>query len=178
MDPRIDILLAMLERHRNEVAEAYEAVPEELLEASPPDGGWSAAQVMEHLEETERMVTKLVARFVAGAAPRPADQALDEEEFRRSVSLPFFLDRSQKVQGMQPPGSLSVEDAWAALEASRQGLLGMLESARGLRLEDASFQHPFTGQELNAYQWIAFVALHEGRHAAQVREIKEALAGE
>lgn len=177
MDPRIDILLALLERHRAELAEAYEAVPEGLLETAPPGGGWSATQVTEHLEETERMVAKLFKSFVAGAEPRSAEQPLDEEEFRRSVSLPFFLDRSQKVQGMQPTGSLEAGGAWAALEASRRGLVGVLQEARGLRLEDASYQHPFTGQELNAYQWIAFIALHEGRHAEQLREITEALAG-
>lgn len=32
-----------------------------------------------------------------------------------------------------------------------------------------------TGQPLNGYQWLAFIGLHEGRHAAQLESIASSL---
>ena len=89
--------------------------------------------------------------------------------------MPFFLDRSRKVKGPQPTGTLSEYEAWNALEASRGELLGMLRQARGRRLEDYARAHPATGRALNGYQWLAFLALHEGRHAAQLQAIASAV---
>jgi hypothetical protein len=43
----------------------------------------------------------------------------------------------------------------------------------GLAIGGVSFPHVYLGT-LNLYQWVAFAAAHEFRHAAQVREIAQA----
>ena len=45
-----------------------------------------------------------------------------------------------------------------------------------MRLEDRTHDSPITGEPMNAYQWFAFAAFHEGRHALQLEEIAAAVA--
>jgi hypothetical protein len=86
--------------------------------------------------------------------------------------MPAFLDRSRKIQGSQPSGKVNGETAWQELEASRRELLLALERAADRRLEALSRPHPARPDPLNGYQWIAFIGLHEARHAAQLRDLR------
>lgn len=142
-----------------------------------PGAGWSVAQVLEHLAVTEAAITGVLRGFVADAQEREGAEAFDAGAFASAIDMPFFLDRSNRIQGRQPPGELNAARAWSALEESRRGLLETLASARGKALEDVGRDHPATRTPLDGYQWIAFLALHEGRHAAQVAEIGATLQG-
>jgi len=169
MDPRIDVLLEMLSRYRSELKEALEKVPVDRRELRY-GAAWSAANVIEHLASTERSVASLISRFLAEAPWRSDSEVFDRAQFDQDVDVRQFLDRSVRIKGSQPSGLLSASEAWQNLKASRLNLLGVIEGARGRRLEDFARSHP-TGQDLNGYQWLAFVAVHEGRHAAQLEEI-------
>jgi len=48
--------------------------------------------------------------------------------------------------------------------------LAFIKETRGHDLSKYNLAHPFLGT-LHAYEWLQFVALHEIRHAKQVREI-------
>jgi hypothetical protein len=54
-------------------------------------------------------------------------------------------------------------------------LQNALREGDGWALETLSAPHPRLGS-LNLYQWVVFVAGHEARHTAQIREIGETLA--
>src|SRR5690606_23977421 len=100
-------------------------------------GGWSVAMVLEHLAQTERGVARLLGALASEAAPRDAaDDALDA--FAQHVDMPRFLDRSRKIRGAQPSGTMSAADGWAALGESRRALLAALGAAAGRRLEDVA----------------------------------------
>ncbi len=62
----------------------------------------------------------------------------------------------------------------ARIDAARAALLDVIRGADGLALGEVMFPHPAAGP-LNGYAWIVFVGLHEARHAAQVREIRDAI---
>jgi hypothetical protein len=169
MDPRIDVLLEMLARYRDQLSKALESVAVDRREVRS-GAAWSAANVIEHLASTERAVTSLISKFLAEAGPRAASDVFDRAQFDRDIDVSHFLDRTIRIKGSQPSGLLSASEAWQNLKASRRNLLGVIEGARGRRLEDFARTHP-TGQDLNGYQWLAFLAVHEGRHAAQLEEI-------
>lgn len=174
-DPRIDALIALLERHRAALQQAYAGVPTALLDAIPGPDLWSVGQVLEHLWATEQGITRLISNMLSETAVRPAEAPYDRDTFVRSLDMPFFLDRSRKVKGRQPPGEVRAAEAWTALQVSRTELLSVLEQARGRRLEDYKRPHPARGEPLDGYEWIAFLALHERRHAAQIEEITAVL---
>jgi hypothetical protein len=176
-DPRIDALVALLKRYRTGLGNALSAVPVSVRNMAPGNDRWAVAQVLEHLAVTEHSVTRLFGGFLARAGVRADNEVFDKDTFEREMDLPFILDRSRKIIGPQPPDKLDAGEAWSALTDSRRERLTGLEQARGRRLEDRTRPHPATGERLNAYQWIAFIALHEGRHAAQIEAIGASLTG-
>lgn len=176
-DPRIEFLKAQLAQHRADLAQAFAEAPVELRGTAPDAATWSVARVLEHLTLTERSLTKLVASYVSQAQPRDAGSRYAEDAFARELDIPWVLDRTRRIQGSQPPGEMTGEQAWGALAESRKALLEELDRAAGLGLESFSRPHPVSQQEMNAYQWIAFLGLHEGRHAQQIREIVASLTG-
>jgi hypothetical protein len=174
-DPRIERLERHLEDRRSELATAVAAVPAARRGVVPRAGGWSVAMLLEHLAQTERAVAGLLSKLLANAGSR-GDETFDATAFERHIDMPAFLDRTRKLKLAQPSGSLTADEAWTTLEQTRAELLGVLRRAEGRRLETTSFEHP-SGRSLDGYQWIAFVGLHEARHAAQIREIQERLEG-
>lgn len=66
--------------------------------------------------------------------------------------------------------------ALARLEKSRTNLRELVVSHDGLSLGAVSFPHPVLGV-IDGYQWFWFIGTHEARHASQIREIGEQLAG-
>lgn len=175
MDPRVDIVREVLDRHRSRLAEVFQGIPASARDVRPDAETWSAANLVEHLATSEESIAGVLSGLVDGAEPRGADDDFDRSAFEASISMPFILDRSRKIKGSQPTGELGAQEAWEALEASRSKLLALLDRAAGLRLEDRTHVFPVTGEPMNAYQWVAFTALHEGRHAAQLEEIAGAV---
>jgi hypothetical protein len=168
-DPRIGLLEQELTRRRAELASAFAAVPSASRDVVPGDGSWSVAMVVEHLARTDRSITRLLTRLIGGVSRRTGDE-FSRDELLRHIEMRWVLDRTRKLKGAQPSGRMSADEAWAALEDARRELLVALRGGDGLRLEDESVEHP-AGMSLDGYQWIAFLALHEARHAAQIREI-------
>ena len=64
--------------------------------------------------------------------------------------------------------------AWSILERARAALRQAVLAADGRALSEVSAPHARLGT-LNLYQWLIFLGTHEGRHAAQIREIAETL---
>jgi hypothetical protein len=84
-----------------------------------------------------------------------------------------ILDRSRRVtsgERSQPRAGIDADTAQAALARRQQTLRDLLLDWDGLALSELVLPNPVFGP-LNVYQWVLFVAGHEGRHAAQIREI-------
>ena len=91
-----------------------------------------------------------------------------------TVDVAGLKDRRQKRvagEASLPTGTLTADEAWARLEASRASLEGALRDADGWALETLTQAHPRLGA-MNLYQWIGFVGAHESRHAAQIAALR------
>ena len=69
---------------------------------------------------------------------------------------------------MKPKGGLTAAEGIERLHAVRERLVTALIEGSGLALGAVSHPHPLFGP-LNGYQWILVIAMHERRHAAQIR---------
>ena len=174
-DPRIEMLESALEARRAELSAAFHATTPGTREVVPPEGGWSVTMVLEHLGQTEGAVARVLSSTIGSVERRSSSEPFDGAAFSRHLEMPAFVDRTRKLKGSQPSGQLSATQAWDALEASRRAVREVLGRSVGLRLEDLHREHP-TGAILDGYQWIAFVGLHETRHAEQIAEIEARLA--
>ena len=87
------------------------------------------------------------------------------------------IDRSKPVtasEASQPRAGLSVDDGVKLLAERRAALRQTVVAADGLALGSVEASHPRLGT-LNVYQWLLFLAGHEGRHTDQIREVARSL---
>jgi DinB superfamily len=174
MHPRLAAVISYADQARAELLAAVDEIPEPLREARPTEEAWSVAEILEHLSRVERGIAKLVALKVGemqtmAEPPRESPEMLDVDDAR------FVLVQNRNIRRdapdrVAPRGELSAEAARAALLETRGVLLDQLHAADGLALSTILHPHPFLG-ELNVYEWVHFVAGHEQRHLAQVREL-------
>jgi hypothetical protein len=179
LHPRIRELLDYLEVHRREFHDAVASVPAKLREMKPGEGRWSVAEVMEHVSLIEGRVAGLLAMRVAEA--RANGVGADPETSSVVASYPnpaAVVDRTNKIAAPKPvvpTGTLDSVAGSQALEKSRAALVAALRSANGVSLENLMQTHPVLGP-LNLYHWMVAAALHDDRHAAQIREVRDSLA--
>ncbi len=177
--PRIQELLDYLALHSREVREAVASVPTHLRETKPGEDRWSVAEVIEHLAIIEKRVALLLTKRVAGARESGVGSDTETSSVVATFANPSgVVDRNTKIVApelVRPTGLLDTESASKALEESRAAVVTALHDANGVSLENLVQTHAVFGP-LNMYHWIVAMALHEDRHAAQIREIGKSLS--
>ena len=179
MHPRIRELLDYLDSQRLVLRAAIDAVPSELRERRPSLDAWSAAEVIEHVAIVERRLTQRLDALVAEARARGVGPETETGPVLDPAAHRMLLDRSYRLTAStaaHPSGTVDAEQAWAEFEAAHAALRASVLAGDGLALGTVTAAHPRLG-DLNWYQWVAFVGGHEARHAAQIRDVANALIG-
>jgi len=91
----------------------------------------------------------------------------------RMAQLRVRGKRIDVPDALRPKGTMTAPAAVAALGASRAALLDAARAADPVALEHRTYHHAVIGR-LTLRDWLAFVAHHEARHAAQIDEIAAA----
>src|SRR6266852_5779618 len=78
--------------------------------------------------------------------------------------------RRKRPVTLEPKVVREKEEMLAELRGVRERTLAFIEETRGRDLSKYSMPHPFLGN-LNAYDWLQFIASHEIRHVKQMRGI-------
>jgi hypothetical protein len=154
---------------RTALRNAVDRVPPSLRGRKPAADRWSVAEVLEHLSIVEGRVVMLLSVMVPTAPPVTAADGREATAIDRAA----LRDRTTRINApdpIQPTGTVNADEAWTALERSREQLFGLLEAAEGRDLTQITRPHPVLGL-LDGYQWIAAIGGHEERHMAQIQEI-------
>jgi hypothetical protein len=175
MHPRTAELSELLDRTRADLRSAVAAVPLGAGQRRPPSGAWCPAEIVDHLNTVESKVARLLGRLLDQAGPLPprgntVSVLASLDQFRvldRSIQLPA-------PDGVQPSATANLSAAMAELEQARRALQALLARADGLDTDRISAPHPLLGP-LSFDQWMVFLAQHEARHTAQLREVVAAL---
>jgi hypothetical protein len=179
LHPRISELIDYLEVHRREFLDTVASVPAKLRELKPADGQWSVAEVMEHVSMIEGRIAGLVTMHVTAARANGVGADPETSSVVASYANPAaVVDRTNKIvapKPVVPTGTLDTTASTQALEKSHAALVAALRNANGVSLEHLMHTHPVLGP-LNLYHWIVATALHDDRHAAQIREVGDSLA--
>lgn len=176
--PRILELVRYLGEQRAHLVAAARAVPADGWSERLTRDGWSPAEIIDHLRIVEHGTVRLFQKLIgeARAAGHPAESdttSVMDEAFTARV-----LDRSIRIEApprVMPTRAPDLESGLAAMQAERASLLAALVAADGLALGSLIWPHPVLGQ-LDLYKWLMLLAAHEGRHAAQLREMTIAFA--
>jgi|RhiMetdeSRZDD1v2_1073273.scaffolds.fasta_scaffold806223_2 uncharacterized damage-inducible protein DinB len=178
MHPRIKELVEALDSRRADLTRAVNEVPASARNRRPSEDRWSVAEVLEHLALVEENIAPMVRRLAADQGASGLGAEPDSTSVAETLDLAFVLDRSKKRvarEAMQPRTGIDATAAWTHLERARQVTQETLRELDGVSLGSVSAPHPALGP-LNGYQWFLFLAAHEGRHTAQIREIMASTA--
>jgi uncharacterized damage-inducible protein DinB len=176
MHPRLTELLAYLDAQRARVRGAASQLPRDRWAVRPSPDKWSVAEVYWHLQRVERGVAKLIAKRAteARAVGHPMEQSTTS--IIDALDGRGVEDRSRPILAptqVSPPAPVDPAEVERQLDESREMLHSAISDADGLALGSITHPHPVLG-EINLYQWILFVGLHEARHAGQIAEVAEA----
>lgn len=172
MDSALAEVFARLDRSRAELRAAVDAVPSHTRSQRPGPDQWSVAGVLEHVALVDERFTAMLEQRIAEAR-----ESVLPAEHDAPASLPssvemMLSDRTERRSAPEAlhPRGLDCDAAWEKVEAARRAFRETLAGADGLPLSRVVHEHSRFGP-LNARQWGEFIAAHELRHAAQIREI-------
>jgi hypothetical protein len=149
----------------------YHAVPAEARAMRPASGGWSAAEVVQHVARVEAGVAKMIAAGPTRPRASAAEAAAAE---LTPTKIGIVRDRSVKVQAPERVHPTESADAGAVvveLEQSRAALRAAFAQADTAVLDGVIFPHPFIGP-LTLRAWVELVAHHDVRHAEQLQGLE------
>jgi hypothetical protein len=145
--------------------------PSAVREERPASGGWSRAEIVEHLVRSEGGMVSALAKAPSPDRPRV---------FPRGQGLRFLLLRAAlkggvrikaPVEGILPTGELPWHALLSRWEAQRRALEEWLLGADPRILKDPRFRHPIVGW-LTVPQALTFGADHLEHHLAQVGRLE------
>ena len=136
----------------------------------PAGGGWSIAEVAEHLAVTEGATYAAIEKALREpATPEKKSETAGKDD----IIMTRVPDRSRKVQA---PESITPTGRWP----SRDALVAEFKTRRDTTIEFIEktpadlrghmFPHPFI-KLLDCYQWVLFLAAHSDRHIQQMKEV-------
>ena len=170
MHARLAETMDYVEEKRKELLQSFAGVPGDRLSRRPSAGGWSVAEILDHLG----IVESGIARLITKRAGRAREAGLGDERSTESVLGSFDPHRAkldnaamQAPETVQPRANADIDEALAGLKSSREALRAAAQAASGLSLGEIKHTHPILG-ELDLYQWLIFVGQHEGRHRKQI----------
>ena len=155
---------------RRRIVTRVETLDERQRSFRSAEGAWSVAEIVEHLSIIEgnmvRLVSKLLGKIESAAtdtstSPRPM-QPFSLDDYAAQVSTV----KLEAPEAIRPTGA-PLADSLARLSETRAALNDLrprVETCDGTR---AHYPHPFFGQ-LDLYQWLAFIGMHEQRHLGQI----------
>jgi len=141
-------------------------------EWKPEPDVWSIAEVAEHIALSEDTLFASVRKTVAGPPAGPAQLA--ETKGKDEAVMKTAVDRGRKFkapQNLQPTHRWKTKaELVSHFKDSRDRTIEYVQTTTGdLRAHAAP--HP-AYKELDAYQWILFIAGHSERHILQLNEVK------
>src|SRR5256885_17271361 len=158
-----------LEKTRDGVVDATEGLSEAQLKFKPAPDRWSVAETLEHIALAEDFLMQNINEKVMKAPAAPANRDVAKTD---AAVLAMIPDRSHKAQArpqLVPTGRRTPAETLDHFQKSRAKTIAFLQSTPDLR--EHAVDSPI-GQQLDAYEWLLFIAAHSERHTKQIAEVK------
>lgn len=164
------IVRSDLKESTRELLKTISEFPDEQFNTVPPDEGWSAGQVGEHLIKVETSTVRLFTGSVDICERNPEEkikfikERFSDFETKMTAFGPIVPNES-------PKNKQKVLDK---LQDLRQRLTGMIE-LHDLSEMITGFSHPLFGT-MTRIEWIYFNIFHTKRHLQQIETIFQQLS--
>lgn len=167
-----------LDRARARLERTLDGLSADDANSRPSPDRWTIAEIVEHLSLVEGQISRLMSKILdkveaggglalGGSAP-PAP-LVDFAPFAERAEEKFNAPETAR-----PKGGVGVEDSLARLRESSEAIRLLRPRVESLDLSATRLPHPAFGQ-LNFYQWLAVLGIHEERHRRQIEALKESI---
>ncbi len=150
------------ENTTREFLELLSSLDQTALDACPPDGGWTAGQIGEHVLKSYASVDVLTGN--TKATDREADQKVAQI---RELFLDFNIKMDSPKAILPSPGSVSKEWLIRGLE-ERISQMAAVIAAVDLSRTCVDYAIPEYG-EFTRLEWLWFTVFHTQRHIHQLK---------
>ena len=150
-------LIAKYAAGYDEVVNALEGFPADKLTAHPIAGKWSAAEIVQHLADSEMTSAIRLRRLLV--EDKPVIQGYDQDLFATRL---LYNERD----------SAPAMEAFRGARATTAQLLERMSDADWLREGTHTESGRYTAED-----WLEIYAAHAHGHADQIRRLREVLAG-
>ena|ERR1051326_3132169 len=138
----------------------------------PETGGWTIAQITEHLGivagQFLRLTNKLLAQAEAAGAQASPDLRISLVTLPTAATSPD--EKMKAPESALPGGQASVAESMAKIRQAHEALLALRPRLEAADLSQATLPH-FTFGTLNLYQWLMLIGVHEQRHIRQIEAL-------
>lgn len=167
-------ILDAIDETRERLRERLAGLSNEQENFRPASGGWSIAEIVEHLAILEARLLGLITVMTSKAEKAGLQRQSDDAHFA-PVSLDNIVERSLREkynapETVAPQGSISIQDSLERLRESRANLRALQSRLEATDLSGAHYPHPAFGP-LDAYQWLVMIGVHEARHLRQIEAL-------
>lgn len=156
-----------MEAVRTEIYAAVAGKTDGELLAPPADGGWSAAEILDHIRTAESSLVKALSKLERGEPTRVPARAWTYRLPMTPVFWPIKLPAPKLVRP-RPRAEVKPAEILEGLTASRRDLLALAERMGEERFARLVFPHFLLGR-FTGVSWFRFIAGHEGKHLKQLR---------
>lgn len=170
MHPQLRHRFDALQHRRGELLAELQALRPEQRSFRPAPDAWSAQQVAEHLLLVEQGVLRAVAV--------PGREEMEPRTVRNRIGallvrVVFMAGIRVRVpvRGIQPGGTLALEEIAAQWNAARAEMARFLEGVAPGDLNRALLRHPVAGP-MDLRRGLDFLAQHWDHHLRQIRRIR------
>ena len=173
-------VLKRLDKVHEKLAATIAPLDEEIFARQPGDGGWSIAQIIQHLCLVEERVIKDLKKAIA----RPPQETRFIKRLVPTSIVSSRLVRVKAPQAVNPeanPGPVDLivpppgkEATLADYDRARNDLKNLYATHGNDRFRHLIFKHPFLG-EIDGVATVSFVGYHEQRHYKQIQEVLKKL---
>jgi len=167
-----DEAVRYLEETRKKFLESVEGLSEEQWKFKSAPDRWSVAEVAEHIALSEQTLNGIVMEKIMKSPAAPEKKG--ETKGKEAIIKEKIPDRSTKAQApemLKPTGRWKTQaDLVKDFQASRDTAINYIKTTQ----EDMRahiYPNPVL-KELDAYQWMLFMAAHTERHTTQISEVK------
>jgi hypothetical protein len=162
--------LSYLESTKQGVIDATKGLSPAQWNFKPAPDRWSVAECTEHIAAAESLLRGMIVDQVMKSGPRPAGDDVAAIDQMVSARVPDRSAKRQAPEPLKPTNRFgSPEGSLKAFLESRATTEDFLRNTSDLR-EHATMSP--LGKNLDAYEWILFIAAHCERHTKQILEVK------
>lgn len=150
-----------------------DTIPDEMFRQTPPDGGWSAAEVYSHILQATLGSTIALERCsnnTAGATSKGLT-FLGRLMMLTGRFPPIKVKVPKVLDAKMPAVKIDKEEAKNLIIKCRKRIDGAPSLVKG-SLSASRYKHPRLGM-LNAQQWFKFIRIHLQHHLKQLNRIKK-----